>query len=53
MQAAVGLLVGIVWLRQGKAAEQKSIFPITGALFIATTSSVGGPDTPNPTPNPF
>ena len=39
-QAAVGLLVGIVWLQQAKTAEQKSIFPLTGALFIATTSSV-------------
>lgn len=32
--------MGIVWLHQGQSAEQKSIFPLTGALFIATTSSV-------------
>jgi ABC-type multidrug transport system ATPase subunit len=40
LKGSIGLLVGVVWLRQGKAAEQKSIFPVTGALFIATTSSV-------------
>eukprot|EP00624_Nannochloropsis_granulata_P002827 evm.model.NODE_24437_length_17166_cov_22.300535.1 len=40
LKGSIGLLVGVVWLRQGQAAEQKSIFPVTGALFIATTSSV-------------
>jgi len=40
LKGSIGLLVGVVWLRQGKTAEQKSIFPVTGALFIATTSSV-------------
>jgi ABC-type multidrug transport system ATPase subunit len=40
LKGSIGLLVGVVWLRQGESAEQKSIFPLTGALFIATTSSV-------------
>jgi len=40
LKGSIGLLVGVVWLKQGQAAEQKSIFPVTGALFIATTSSV-------------
>lgn len=39
LKLAVGVVVGVVWLNQA-GSTNKAIFPTTGALFIATTSSV-------------
>ena len=39
LKLTVGLLIGIVWVNQF-GTNQENIFPTTGALFIATVSSI-------------